>query len=270
MSIKNRGLGRGLDALLPKTDRGIQQIAVKHITVSPLQPRRVFAEDALAELAGSIREKGILQPLLVRGTPGNYELVAGERRFRAAQLAGLTSVPALVRELTDQETLEIAIIENLQRENLNPVEEAHAFQKLSEFGLTQERIAQAVSRSRSAIANSLRLLQLPEEALEALENGAITAGHARAILAREPEERLWLLEQIIALNLTVREAETFKQPRAARRNPIPNFYRQLADDLGRHAGTKVRIAGKGKGRIELYFHNEDELQRLIELLGYQP
>ena len=270
MSIKNRGLGRGLDALLPKTDRGVQQIAVKHITVSPFQPRRTFTEESLAELAGSIREKGILQPLLVRGAAGAYELVAGERRLRAAQLAGLTSVPALVRELTDQETLEIAIIENLQRENLNPVEEAFAFQKLAEFGLTQERIAQAVSRSRSAIANSLRLLQLPSEALEALEAGAITAGHARAILAREADEQLWLLEQIISLNLSVREAENFKQPRVARRNPIPNYYRQLAEELQRHAGAKVRIAGKGKGRIELYFHNEEELERLIELLGYQP
>lgn len=271
MSIKNRGLGRGLDALLPKSDRGVQQVSVKHISVSPLQPRRTFAEESLAELAGSIREKGILQPILLRGTQGNYEIVAGERRFRAAQLAGLTSVPALVRDLSDQETLEIAIIENLQREDLNPVEEAHAFEKLIEFGLTQESIAQAVSKSRSAVANTLRLLQLPAEALAALESGTISAGHARAILGKEDEEQqLWMLEQIITLNLTVREAEKLKQQRPARRNPIPNYYRQLADDLGRHAGTKVRIAGKGKGKIELYFHNEDELERLIELLGYQP
>lgn len=272
MSAKTRGLGRGLDALLPRVEKGVQQVAVAQLRVSPFQPRSHMDEEAIAELTASVREKGILQPILVRPVEGGYEIVAGERRYRAAQRAGLVTVPAVVRELSDQETLEIAIIENLQREDLSPMEEARAFKRLLDFGLTQERISKAVSRSRSAIANTLRLLTLPESAQLALESGAITAGHARAILGQAEPNREWALGEIVRRGLTVRQAEALRRTPAteARSRPLkPEAYVLLEEGLSRHAGTRVTISGKEKGRIELHFHSEDELQRLLELLGYQ-
>ena len=274
MSAKPRGLGRGLDALLPRVDGGVKQAAIATLRVSALQPRRAFDEAGLAELAASITEKGVLQPLLVRPVEGGYEIVAGERRFRAAQRAGLDRVPVVVRELTDRQTLEIAIIENLQREDLTPMEEAHAFQQLMGFGLTQEQVAEAVGKSRSAVANTLRLLTLPAAAIEALEAGAISAGHARAILAQPPEDRDWALRQITQRGLSVRQAETLRrktgpagQRRAAERD---ERYAALAEDLTRYVGSRVRVRGGTRGAIELHFHDTDELQRLLELLGYQP
>jgi len=274
VSAKPRGLGRGLDALLPRNDGGGKLVALSALAVSTLQPRQSFDEEALAELTASIAEKGVLQPLLVRPAGDGYEIVAGERRFRAAQRAGLDRVPVVVRELSDQETLEIAIIENLQRENLSPVEEARAFRQLMGFGLTQDAVAQAVGKSRSAVANTLRLLTLPAAGLEALETGVITAGHARAVLAQEPEDRDWALQQIVARQLSVRQAEGLRRPsgrrgggRAAERD---DRYAALAQDLTRYAGTRVRVKGGSKGTIELHFHDRDELERLLELLGYRP
>ena len=274
VSAKPRGLGRGLDALLPRVDGGVKQAAIATLRVSALQPRRAFDEAGLAELAASITEKGVLQPLLVRPAQGGYEIVAGERRFRAAQRAGLDRVPVVVRELTDRQTLEIAIIENLQREDLTPMEEAHAFQQLMGFGLTQEQVAEAVGKSRSAVANTLRLLTLPVAAMEALEAGAISAGHGRAILAQTPEDRDWALRQITQRGLSVRQAETLRrkaessgQRRAAERD---ERYAALAEDLTRYVGSRVRVRGGTRGTIELHFHDTDELQRLLELLGYQP
>lgn len=272
MSAKARGLGRGLDALLPKVGKDVQQVPLAQLRASPFQPRLSMDEAAIAELSASIAAKGVLQPILVRPAENGYEIVAGERRFRAARRAGLVTIPAVVRELSDQETLEIAIIENLQREDLNPMEEARAYKQLLDFGLTQEKVSEAVSKSRSAIANTLRLLSLPEEAQAALEQGAITAGHARAILAQQPEDRGWALAEILKRDLTVRQAESLKRrPGAAEQGAekAPSAYFQLEQDLSRFAGTRVNITGEKKGRIELYFHDEDELQRLLELLGYQ-
>ncbi|HEX7022930.1 MAG TPA: ParB/RepB/Spo0J family partition protein [Trueperaceae bacterium] len=272
MSAKRSGLGRGLDALLPKTEKGVQQVPVASLVVSEQQPRKRLDPEAVAELAASIAEKGVLQPLLVRPRGEGYEIVAGERRYRAASQAGLSTVPAMVRELSDRETLEIAIVENLQREDLTPVEEARAFGRLLEFGLSQEEVARAVGRSRSAVANTLRLLNLPSEALAALDEGHITAGHARAVLAQPEEDRLWALREIMARDLTVRAAEALRRPHgapAARRASSDGRYRELEDVLTRRVGARVKIAGGNKGRIELHFHSRDELERLLELLGYQ-
>ena len=271
MSAKPRGLGRGLDALLPRVDGGARQAAIATLRVSSLQPRRSFDEVALAELAASIAEKGVLQPLLVRPVDTGYEIVAGERRFRAAQMAGLDRVPVVVRELSDQQTLEIAIIENLQREDLNAIEEARAFQQLMGFGLTQEQVAQAVGKSRSAVANTVRLLTLPAGAIDALEAGIISAGHARAVLAQVPEDRDWALRQVVERQLSVRQAEALRRP-SGRGRPADRDerYAALAEDLTRYVGSRVRVRGGTRGAIELHFHDTDELQRLLELLGYQP
>lgn len=259
--------------MLPRAEGGSKQVPLGSLAVSPLQPRRSFDEEALAELAASVAEKGVLQPLLVRPAGDGYEIVAGERRFRAAQRAGLDRVPVVVRSLSDQETLEIAIVENLQREDLNAVDEARAFKQLMEFGLTQEAVAQAVGKSRSAVANSLRLLSLSGDALHAVERGEISAGHARAILAQEPEDRSWALEQVLERRLSVRQAEALRRPvHGSRRRPAErdDRYGALADDLTRHVGSRVRVLGGSKGTIELHFHDADELQRLLELLGYRP
>ena len=276
-SAQRSGLGRGLDALLPKVERGgVEQVILQQLHVSPYQPRKRIDPESIAELSASIAEKGILQPLLVRPSSSGYEIVAGERRFRAAKQAGLSSVPVIVKNLNDQETLEIAIIENLQRENLNAVEEALAFRKLMEFGLNQEDVAKAVGKSRSAVANTLRLLQLPESALKALEDERISAGHARAILAKPEKDQLWTLEQILLQNLNVRQAEALARPEISpltpRRDVVAeekNAFEQLEDDLSRHVGTKVKIVGRDQGRVEMHFHSREELERLLSLLGYQ-
>lgn len=272
MSAKARGLGRGLDALLPKVHGGVEQVAIDRLVPSPHQPRKRIDDAAIAELAESIAARGVLQPILVRPNGEGFEIVAGERRFRAARRAGLTTVPAVVREMDDRETLEVAIIENLQREDLNPVEEARAFKQLLDFGLKQEEVGRAVGRSRSAVANSLRLLTLPDEALDLLVRGVISAGHARAVLAQPQADRAWALDRIVARELSVREAEALRRPRErgqAGRSARDGRYATLEEDLSRHAGTTVRIRGGSRGRIELHFHSEDELTRLLELLGYQ-
>jgi ParB family chromosome partitioning protein len=269
VSAKPRGLGRGLDALLPKADKGPQSMAIGQLRAAPGQPRKVFEPGAIAELTASIAEKGVLQPLLVRPIEDGYEIVAGERRFRAAREAGLTHVPVIVRELSDQEALEIAIVENLQREDLNPVEEARAFRQLLGFGASQEDVARAVGKSRSTVANSLRLLTLPQKALAALEAGEISAGHARAVLAQPEADRDWALQRIIDRSLTVRQAENLERTAAATRNASDGRYRQLEEELTRHVGTRVKVTGGKRGRIELHFHSDDELQRLLELIGFQ-
>ncbi len=270
MSAKRKSLGRGLDALIPKNDRATQQMPLDQLSPSPYQPRSIMNEAAVAELAASIAQKGVLQPLLVRPTAQGYEIVAGERRFRAAGKAGLTSVPVVVRELNDQETLEIAIIENLQREDLNPLEEARAFERLLGFGLDQNQVAEAVGKSRSAVANTLRLIGLPKDAQHALEEDKITAGHARALLALPQEERAWALHQIVSRGLSVRQAEALKRPAVEpTRQTGDGRYRALEEDLERHLATKVRMHGGRRGRIELHFRSEEELERLLELLGYQ-
>lgn len=274
---KKSSLGRGLDALLPKfasepeaqVAGGVRALPVGQIVQAAYQPRQVFEPEALAELAQSIKEKGVLQPLLVRPRGEQFELVAGERRWRASQLAGLGEVPVIVRELSDREALEIAIIENLQREDLGPLEEARAYQTLLQQGHNQEGVAQAVGKSRSAVSNALRLLSLPDVALRALEGGEISAGHARAILSQPEKDRAWALEQIRQRRLTVREAEALKREARA---PIavnpPRPYRQVELELSRRTGTRVKITGEDKGRLELSYGSREELSRLLELLGY--
>ena len=274
MSAKRSSLGRGLDALLPKAEMGIRQVSLEALRVSDFQPRKHIDDASIAELASSIAEKGVIQPLLVRPVAAGFEIVAGERRFRAAKQAGLVSVPAVVRTLSDQETLEIAIVENLQREDLNSVEEARAFKQLMGFGLSQEAVAKAVGKSRSAVANTLRLLNLPDEALAALEKNELSAGHARAILALSEEHRAWALEQILSKQLSVRQAEALaplsQTSRPTPSPPAPRQYQALEEELARQVGAKVKIKGKEKGRLELFFHSEDELTRLLGLLGYEP
>lgn len=269
MSVRRSGLGRGLDALLPKLERGVQQVAIASIRPSSYQPRQRLDPATIAELAASIAEKGVLQPLLLRPVDGGYEIVAGERRYRAAQQVGLSSVPALVKELTDQEALELAIIENLQREALSAVEEARAFQQLAGFGQSQEAIAKAIGKSRSAVANTLRLLNLPAEALAALERGEISAGHARAILALPARDQPWALRQIMSKGLSVREAERLKRPQPSANRTRSGRYRDAEANLTHQLGTRVRITGVKKGRLELHYYSAEELQRLLALLGYQ-
>ena len=277
MSAK-RSLGRGLDALLPKVEkeRGVEQLALDKLSVSVYQPRKHLNPEGIAELARSIAQKGVLQPLLVRPSGEGYEIVAGERRFRAAQQVGLATVPVVVKTLTDRETLEIALIENVQRENLSAVEEARAFEQLLAFGLSQEEVADAVGKSRSAVANTLRLLRLDDAALTALDKGQISAGHARAILAQPPEDQTWALAAILEDQLSVRQAEGLKrsfqdvrskQPK--RDNEAKREYSDLELNLSRTVGTKVKVSGGKRGKIELYFASPDELERLLELLNYQ-
>ena len=275
MPPKRSGLGRGLDALLPKVEpSGVRQVEVEKLRVSDYQPRKYLDPEAINELAASVADKGIIQPLVVRPLEDGYEIVAGERRYRAAKQVGLATVPVVVKDLSDQETLEIAIIENLQREDLNPVEEARAFKKLQEFGLNQEKVAKAVGKSRSAIANTLRLLNLSDESLDALQKGEISAGHARAILSQPEEDREWAFAQIRSLELSVRQSEELSRatalPDSKRgRSSSDGRYEDLQNDLAKHVGTRVKIKGGTKGKLELFFYSTDELERLLELMGYQ-
>lgn len=272
-----RSLGRGLDALLPKVEkeRGVEQVLLSELTVSVYQPRKRLDPEGVAELARSVAQKGVLQPLLVRPTDAGYEIVAGERRFRAAQQVGLKTVPVVVKTLNDRETLEIALIENVQREDLSAVEEARAFQQLLEFGMSQEEVADAVGKSRSTVANTLRLLRLEDAALTALDEGQISAGHARAILAQPEADQGWALASILEKGLSVRQAEGLKRPSAVERADSTHGVREtrrygdLELDLSRTVGTKVRVSGDKKGKIELHFGSREELERLLELLNYQ-
>lgn len=273
-SSKSGGLGRGLDALIPRSTANAvpQKLLLSELVANAQQPRTVFEDAALEELASSIAEKGVLQPLLVRPKGKGYEIVAGERRFRAAKLAGLTEVPVVVRDLDDRETLEIALIENLQRENLNALEEARAFQGLLELGLTQEQLAKTLGKGRSTIANGLRLLNLSRDAQKALEDGLISAGHARAILGRPASQQEWALEQTLTHDLNVRQLEQLQQPENVSRETIaakPRLHRQLELELARLTGTKVRIVGQDKGRLELHYHTLEDLNRILELIGYE-
>ncbi len=274
---KRAALGTGLEALLPDRLEGeFFLCAIEEIHPSPHQPRQDFEPEAIEELARSIREKGLIQPVILREDPGGgYELIAGERRWRAAQQAGLTEIPAILRDADDEEVLELALVENLHRQDLNPVEEALAYRALIErVGLTQEELSTRIGRSRPAVANALRLLTLPDRALAALRKGRITAGHARAILSLDDEkDRLGLLEEILRKDLSVRQAEALaRRPPASRprpaRTPDPNI-RALEERLSRRFGTRVTVAPgrrKGAGRVSIEFRNLDDLDRILELL----
>lgn len=278
--LRKRGLGRGLGALIPGGQGAAEHprpepetertAAIASIVPNPFQPREVFDDAAIAELAASIREKGLLQPLLVRPSANGYQLIAGERRFRAAQRAGLDRVPISVREADDVEVLELALIENLQRENLNPIEEARAFKRLGdEFHLSQEDIAARVGKSRSAVTNSIRLLQLPASILAQLESGELSAGHGRSLLALEsPEVQAALAREAAARRLSVRDTEKLvrdrQQPRA---DDVER--RAVESDLARALGTRVRVRHRadGSGRIIIEYFSLDELDGLLTRLG---
>ena len=284
-----RQLGRGLSALLgeaavylPNTEgspRGAASAPVERIAPSPLQPRRSFAEDEIASLAESIRERGVLQPILVRpyaGRPGHYEIVAGERRWRAAQLAQLHEVPIIVRELADDGVLEIALVENIQRADLNAVEEAEAYRRLTvDFGLSQEAVARRVGKDRSTVSNALRLLRLPRKVLDDVVEGRLSEGHARALLAVEGEaDQLRLRDLIANGGLSVRAAEALVRrytpaaPRPRRRAVRDHDLGALEARLRESLGTKVRILRKGKGgTVEIEFYAEEDLERILAALG---
>jgi ParB family chromosome partitioning protein len=270
-----RGLGRGLGALIPRASVGLREIPVEAIRPNPWQPRTHFDEHELAELAESIREHGVLQPVLVsQQHDGTFQLITGERRWRAVQLAGLATVPALVKEATPRASLEMALVENIQRRDLNPLEEAYAFRQLiDEHGLTQEQLGQRIGKSRVAVTNTLRLLHLPEAVREALANGSVTEGHARAILmANGDAQRLRLLERVQADQLSVRETETLARemnaPRERAVQPAADPDAQRLEDEFREAlGTRVRLEkGPRGGRLVIYFFSDDELQGIYEAI----
>ncbi len=282
--MKRRALGKGLGSLLPERPAapaadGLIQVDVDQVVPNPSQPRESFDAEELEDLAASIREAGILQPILVRQTDGGYELIAGERRLKAARIAGLTRVPAVVQRVERQRSLELALIENIQRQQLNPIEEAKAFTRLiDEFGMTQEQVAERVGRKRPSIANTLRLLKLPSSVQVMVRDGRLTAGHAKALLALGDEETIRRTAEAFARGaVSVRGAE--EHARSARTSgPMKTAAGTIEEDpnvrdaeirLQRALGTKVRIKGgsSGRGRIEISFHSDEELERLFELLG---
>lgn len=274
MAEKKRGLGRGLEALIPGPEvlPGIRELPIESLNPSPTQPRRGWR--GLEELANSIRENGVLQPLVVTETREGYQIIAGERRWRAARMAGLSTVPVLVREATPQGSLIMALVENLQREDLAPLEAANAYQELvSHFGLTQEEVAQRVGKDRATVANTLRLLKLPEEAKRALGEERITEGHARALLALEGAEvQLRALKSIIRRALSVRQTEEFvrrlRGEGPARRPVRADPHTQdLEKRLREGLGTRVQIVrGKKGGRLIVYFYSEEDLTALLDRL----
>lgn len=272
MEARRRALGRGLGALIPMADfqeptarDGLQHVALDSIQPNPFQPREVFADEAMRDLAASILEKGLLQPLLVRPLGSGFQLIAGERRFRAAQLAQLDSVPVIVRAAPDGESLELALIENIQRENLNAIEEARAYKRLlEEFHLTQDEVSRRVGKSRSAVANSVRLLQLPPEIQAQIRSGKLSAGHARSILALPAAAQAAAATTITERGMSVRDAENL-----TRRSPSEDVdVARAADELCRALGTRVRIRAKkgGSGQIEIEYYSLAELNGLIDKL----
>ncbi len=276
--VKKGGLGRGLDALISEAtaETGSEPeatIEISKIIRNPNQPRKNFDETALQELADSIRQNGVLQPILVRKIGGKYQIVAGERRYQASKLAGLKEIPAVVRDIDDKEVFQLALIENLQRSDLSPMEEAKGYRQLIDSQrLTQEGLAKILSKSRSAIANTLRLMDLPTVVQEMIEQGLLTAGHARAILAVPTEEgRVELAQKVVKDNLTVRQTENLaplfsvekEAPRP--RVPTPQTYKRAARQLRQMLDTNVKVKQvRGKNKIEIEFKDEEELARILE------
>lgn len=268
---KKGGLGRGLEALFNENatdEKGVVTLRLTEIEPNRNQPRMNFDEDALAELADSIEKHGLIQPIVVRPTSsGVYQIVAGERRWRACRMAGLSEVPVVIKELDDQNYYEIALIENLQREDLNAVEEAQGYRTLIDsYGLTQEQVAESVGKSRSAVTNALRLLNLDQNSLTALENGEITAGHARTILSADTAELASEMLKAAKAGASVRELEAMTKAKTKIKKVSPsvaknNFYSEVEISLKNELGRKVdiRSKGKGKGTITLEFYSDEEL-----------
>ena len=289
-------LGKGLGALIatrppaprfeaePVDSDQIRQISIESITPSPLQPRKEFPADSLQELMESIRQHGIIQPLVVRPVDGGHELIAGERRWRAAQQIGLKQVPAIVRDASDRDVLELSLIENLQRADLNPIEEAQGYARLAnEFGMRQEDIAQKVGRSRAAVANAMRLLDLHTQVQTWLRQNLISVGHAKVLLTlKSQEEQLLLAETVLRRSATVRATERLVArqlgtvaPRRRRRSQTISINAALADHLEsrlqQHLGTRVILHhGEKQGRIEIEYYGTDDLQRIMQLIGLPP
>ena len=275
-----QALGKGLGALIPEKGapeaegrKALQMCGIEEIQPNPFQPRKSFSVEPLQELVESIREKGILQPLLVRRKGDGYELIAGERRWRAAQRAGIREIPILVRDVSDSEMLEISLIENIQRENLNPIEEAEAYRRLMEqFHLTQEEISKKVGKDRTTVANTIRLLKLPLEVKQSLTEGKISMGHARAFLSLDGvEKQKALLKRLLLDGLSVRQIENLvkrlrTKSQSAPRRSSPEWG-SLVEELQRALGTKVRIVGqRRRGKIEIEYYSPEELDRIIDLL----
>ncbi len=283
-----RGLGRGLgallgDAALQSQEGGSLSLPISQVEPGLKQPRKRFDEDSLQDLADSIRTHGVIQPLTVRRlSSGYYQIIAGERRWRAAKLAGLTEIPAVIIEADDRTVMELGLIENLQREDLNPVEEANGYKVLiEEYGLTQEEVAQRVGKSRPAVANALRLLALPDPVHQLLEEGKLSAGHARAILAAPSGElQKKLAQKVIAEDLSVRQTEALAKRLAAGQKEVPpppagpdlSIYLRAAEkSLAARFGRKVNIvSGKKKGKVELEYYNQEDLNALLDLLEQLP
>ena len=297
MAVKKKGLGKGLDSLIPdnrsskasekpekkepshveEMKTGEQMMKINMVEPNREQPRRNFEEDALLELADSIKQFGVLQPLIVRKRNDYYEIIAGERRWRAAKIAGIKEVPVIIKDYNEQEVVEIALIENIQRENLNPIEEAMAFKKLlEEYHLKQDEVAERVSKSRTAVTNSMRLLKLNEKVQQMIIDDMISTGHARALLAIDDLEQQYILaNKIFDEKLSVRETEKLikelKNPKKAKeKKKVENsfIYKDLEDKMKEVFGTKVHVAvkGKGKGKIEIEYYSDDELERMFDMI----
>lgn len=285
---KKGGLGKGLDALFMDNEAmdtaeegGVVTLRLSQIEPNHDQPRKVFSEDALNELADSIREHGVLQPLLVRPLPGgSYQLVAGERRWRASRMAGLQEVPVVIREMDEEQAMEIALIENLQREDLNAIEEAAGYKQLMErYGMTQEQVAKRVGKSRPAIANALRLLNLPEQVMEMVGNGEISPGHARALLAFDDQDRVveiaqkvksgrYSVRDIERMAKTKQEKEENPQHKQAEWGSQNSFYTEMELALRTELGRKVKIVHSNAGGVlQVQFFDEDDLKELAEKLS---
>lgn len=274
---KKSGLGRGLNALISEANAETGNepeavLSISEIVRNPNQPRKTFDEDKLAELADSIRQNGVLQPILVRRKGQKYEIVAGERRYQASKLAGLKEIPAVVREIDDDKVFQLALIENLQRSDLSPIEEAKGYkQLLTSRSLTQEELAKILSKSRSAIANTLRLMDLPVEVQHMMEQGLLTAGHARAILAVPSEEgRIKLAKKVVTESLTVRQTENLaplfsvEHTETRTRVAAPQSFKRAARELRKMLDTNVKVKQvRGKNKIEIEFKDDDELARIL-------
>ena len=297
MAVKKSGLGKGLDSLIKDNSSakktaaantssenkaeemksGEQMMKINMVEPNRDQPRKKFEEDALLELADSIKQFGVLQPLLVRKRKDYYEIIAGERRWRAAKMAGVKEVPVIIKDYTEQEIVEIGLIENIQRENLNPIEEAMAFKKLlEEFNLKQDEVAERVSKSRTAVTNSMRLLKLDERVQEMIVDDMISTGHPRALLAIDDKEQQYdLANKIFDEKLSVRETEKLvkeiknpKKPKMKKKVENEFVYTDLENRMKEVMGTKVNISskGNGKGKIEIEYYSDEELERMFEMI----
>ena len=280
---KKSGLGKGLGLLVGEADaetagmRPDSSLPISQIKPNKDQPRKLFRDEELAELTDSIRQNGILQPILVRKKDDGYEIVAGERRYQAAREAGLEEVPVIIRDISDDDVFKLALIENLQRSDLSPLEEACGYRQLiKDKGLTQEELAKLLSKSRSTITNTLRLLDLPEEVQELVDAGRLTAGHARAILAVPSEEgRIALARKVVSERLSVRQTETLastfsvsQDDERPRRMPLPQSFKRAARQMRLALDTNVRVKNvRGKNKIEIEFSSEDELAHIVDLLA---